>query len=65
MDEVFDRIFEIWRTGIPIQMVEQNPGQAIEIADKSYFLVQLTHAYSGTGRDLFAHADVNKSLLGG
>jgi branched-chain amino acid transport system ATP-binding protein len=34
MDELFDRIIEVARTGISILMVEQNARQALEIADK-------------------------------
>ena len=34
MDELFDRIIEVARTGIPILMVEQNARQAFEIADR-------------------------------
>lgn len=65
MDELFDRIIEVSRTGIPILMVEQNARQALEIADKGYVLVQGANAYSGTGKDLLADPDVRKSFLGG
>ncbi|MDA5556012.1 ABC transporter ATP-binding protein [Shimia sp. MMG029] len=65
MDELFDRIIEVSRTGIPILMVEQNARQALEIADKGYVLVQGRNAYTGTGKDLLADEDVRKAFLGG
>jgi branched-chain amino acid transport system ATP-binding protein len=65
MDELFDRIIEVSRTGISILMVEQNARQALEIADKGYVLVQGRTAHTGTGKDLLADADVRKSFLGG
>ena len=34
MDELFDRIIEVAKTGISILMVEQNARQALEIADR-------------------------------
>ncbi|NDV99216.1 ABC transporter ATP-binding protein [Salipiger sp. PrR002] len=65
MDELFDRILEVARTGIPILMVEQNARQALEIADKGYVLVQGANAFTGTGKDLLADPDVRRSFLGG
>jgi branched-chain amino acid transport system ATP-binding protein len=65
MDELFDRIIEVSRTGIPILMVEQNARQALEIADKGYVLVQGRNAFTGTGKDLLADEEVRKSFLGG
>ena len=43
MDELFDRIIEVARTGISILMVEQNARQALNIADKGYVPVSYTH----------------------
>ncbi len=65
MDELFDRIIEVSRTGIPILMVEQNARQALEIADKGYVLVQGRNAFTGTGKELLADPEVRKSFLGG
>jgi branched-chain amino acid transport system ATP-binding protein len=65
MDELFDRIIEIARTGISILMVEQNARQALEIADKGYVLVQGANRYTDTGKALLADPDVRKSFLGG
>ena len=65
MDELFDRIIEVARTGLPILMVEQNAKQALEIADKGYVLVQGRNAFTGTGQELLADPEVRKSFLGG
>ena len=65
MDELFDRIIEVARTGISILMVEQNARQALEIADTGYVLVQGSNAYTGTGKELLADDEVRRSFLGG
>lgn len=65
MDELFDRIIEIARTGISILMVEQNARQALDIADKGYVLVQGRNRYTDTGQALLADPEVRKSFLGG
>ena len=65
MDELFDRIIEIARSGISILMVEQNARQALNIADKGYVLVQGTNRFTDTGAALMADDDVRRSFLGG
>ncbi|MEJ2034779.1 MAG: ABC transporter ATP-binding protein [Maritimibacter sp.] len=65
MDELFDRIIEIARTGLPVLMVEQNARQALEIADNGYVLVQGANAHTGTGKELLADPEVRQSFLGG
>ncbi len=65
MDELFDRIIEIARTGIAILMVEQNARQALNIADKGYVLVQGANRYTDTGAALMANPDVRRTFLGG
>jgi len=65
MDELFDRIIEIARTGLSILMVEQNARQALEIAHKGYVLVQGANRYTDTGKALLADPEVRKSFLGG
>ncbi|TVS02318.1 MAG: ABC transporter ATP-binding protein [Rhodobacteraceae bacterium] len=65
MDELFDRIIEIARTGISILMVEQNARQALGIADKGYVMVQGENRYTDTGEALLADPEVRKSFLGG
>jgi branched-chain amino acid transport system ATP-binding protein len=65
MDELFDRIIEIARSGISILMVEQNARQALNIADKGYVLVQGANRFTDTGVALMADDDVRRSFLGG
>ncbi len=65
MDELFDRIIEVARTGISILMVEQNARQALEIADQGYVLVQGRNKYTDTGAALMADPDVRRTFLGG
>lgn len=65
MDELFDRIIEVARTGISILMVEQNARQALEIADMGYVLVQGANRYTDTGAALLADPEVRRTFLGG
>ena len=65
MDELFDRIIEVARTGISILMVEQNARQALEIADRGYVLVQGANRYTDTGAALMADPEVRRTFLGG
>jgi branched-chain amino acid transport system ATP-binding protein len=65
MDELFDRIIEVARTGISILMVEQNARQALEIADRGYVLVQGANAFTDTGQALLADPEVRRTFLGG
>ncbi|MFA9230590.1 MAG: ABC transporter ATP-binding protein [Microgenomates group bacterium] len=65
MDELFDRIIEVARSGISILMVEQNARQALDIADKGYVLVQGTNRFTDTGQALLADPEVRRSFLGG
>jgi len=65
MDELFDRILEIKKTGIAILMVEQNARQALNIADKGYVLVTGENKFTDTGEALLANPEVRRSFLGG
>ena len=65
MDELFDRIIDVARTGIAILMVEQNAKQALAIADRGYVLVQGENRYTDTGAALLENPDVRKAFLGG
>lgn len=65
MDELFDRIIEVGRTGVAVLMVEQNAAQALEIADTGYVLVTGENRFADTGAALLANPEVRRSFLGG
>ena len=65
MDDLFDRILEIAKTGIAILMVEQNARHALEIADRGFVLVQGQNRFTDSGRNLLADPEVRRSFLGG
>ncbi|MDA9189961.1 ABC transporter ATP-binding protein, partial [Alphaproteobacteria bacterium] len=65
MDELFDRIIDIAKTGVAIIMVEQNAKQALQIADTGYVLVQGENKFNDTGAALLANAEVRQAFLGG
>jgi branched-chain amino acid transport system ATP-binding protein len=65
MDELFDRIIDVAKTGITVLMVEQNARQALEIADRGYVLVQGGNRFTGTGRELLDNPEVRRTFLGG
>ena len=65
MDELFDRIIEVKKTGIAILMVEQNARQALAIADKGFVLVTGQNRFTDSGQVLLANEEVRRSFLGG
>ncbi len=65
MDELFDKILEIAKTGVAILMVEQNARQALEIADHGFVMVQGRNRFTDTGEALLANEEVRRSFLGG
>jgi branched-chain amino acid transport system ATP-binding protein len=65
MDDLFERILEVRRTGVAILMVEQNARQALGIADKGFVLVVGENRHTDTGQALLEDPEVRRSFLGG
>lgn len=65
MDELFDKIFDIKKTGVAIIIVEQNAKQALNIADYGYVLVAGKNKFTGKGSELLNDTEVRKAFLGG
>ena len=65
MNELFDRILEVKKTGIAILIVEQNARQALDIADIGYVLVNGENRFTDNGQALLQNPEVRRSFLGG
>jgi len=65
MDELFDKIIDIKKTGVAIIIVEQNAKQALNIADFGYVLVAGKNKFTGKGSELLNDDEVRKAFLGG
>ena len=65
MDELFDRIIDIAKTGVAVIMVEQNAKQALQIADSGFVLVQGENKFTDTGAALLENSRVRQAFLGG
>jgi len=65
MDELFDKIIDIKKTGVAIIIVEQNAKQALNIADYGYVLVAGKNKFTGKVSELLNDTEVRKAFLGG
>ena len=63
MNEIFDIIQEINKTGTTVLLVEQNAKKALSIADKAYVLETGNIVLSGDAKDLMNDDSVKKAYL--
>ena len=64
MDELFEHIVKVKKTGVAIIMVEQNAKQALSISDSGYVLVTGENKFEGSGEELLNDPEVRRSFLG-
>ena len=64
MEELFDHIVKVKKTGVAIIMVEQNAKQALSISDRGYVLVTGENKFEGSGKELLNDPEVRRSFLG-
>ena len=64
VDEVFESILEINKSGVSILIVEQNARRSLEISNRGYVLDQGRNAYSGLGKELLNDEKVIELYLG-
>ena len=65
VDEVFDKIVAMARSGLTTMLVEQNAARALEISDRGYVLELGRNRYEGAGRELLENSEVRRMYLGG
>ena len=64
VDEVFESIIKINKTGVSILIVEQNARRSLKISNRGYVLDQGRNAYSGFGENLLNDEKVIELYLG-
>lgn len=65
IDQIFDRIIEINKTGVSILMVEQNARDALAFSHRGYILTMGTNRHEDTGANLISNPEVAEMFLGG
>lgn len=65
VQQIFDIIKELHKSGTTILLVEQNAEMALEVADRAYVLESGRIVLSGTGEELAQSDRIKKAYLGG
>ena len=65
VQEIFDIIQDINRSGTTILLVEQNASMALQVANRAYVMETGSIVLSGTGEELSRSDDIKKAYLGG
>lgn len=64
IEELFEKIVEINKTGVPILMVEQNARLALKVSNRAYILDRGTITAEGSSRELLKDPKVREAYLG-
>ena len=65
VQQIFDIIAELHKSGTTVLLVEQNAEMALQIADRAYVLESGRIKLSGTGKELANSKEIKKAYLGG
>ena len=65
VEQIFDIIKDLHRSGTTFLLVEQNAQAALSVADRGYVLETGRIVTSGTGRELLESPAIKKAYLGG
>ena len=64
IDELFEKIVEINRSGVPILLVEQNARLALKVSDRAYILERGAITAQGPSRQMLRDPKVREAYLG-
>src|SRR5262245_62135294 len=64
VDQIFEMIAALKKTGVSILLVEQNVGKALSVADRAYVMRLGRIAASGTAAEIGAQTDLSALYLG-
>lgn len=64
VEEIFELMDKVRKTGMTILLIEQNAMLALNIADRGYVLQNGEIVLTGTGKELLDNPDVKKAYLG-
>lgn len=64
IDELFQQIVEVNKSGVPILMVEQNARLALKVSDRAYILDRGIITAEGNSRELLKDPKVREAYLG-
>lgn len=64
VDEIFDAVVTIRKTGVTVLVVEQRLAECLDIADRAYVLQTGRVVLSGSAAEVGANPDVRKAYLG-
>lgn len=65
VEEIFERIIAISKSGVGVLIVEQNAKRALEVADTGYVLAGGYNLFTDSGENLLNDPEVAQSFLGG
>jgi branched-chain amino acid transport system ATP-binding protein len=64
VDEIFDAVVTIRKTGVTVLLVEQRLAESLEIADRAYVLQTGRLVLSGSAAEVRDHPDIRRIYLG-
>ncbi len=64
VDEIFDAVLAIRKTGVTVLIVEQRLAESLEIADRAYVLQTGRVVLSGTAAEVRDNPEIRKAYLG-